>query len=103
MLRPFVFAPSVVDQLMVDMPTVQSGTYASGTITTAATADAVAKSADVLETAAEFTVQTTTPHRLGASLNLAIEDIAAVGQDNFESLLRQHISLAVSDELDDQC
>ena len=101
-LRPFVFAPSIIDQLMVDMPVVPSGTYASGTITTAATADAVAKSADVLETAAEFTVQTTTPHRIGASLNLAIEDIAAVGQDNFESLLRQHISLAVSDELDDQ-
>ena len=101
-LRPFVFAPSVVDQLMVDMPVVPSGTYASGTITTAATADAVAKSADVLETAAEFTVQTTTPHRIGASLNLAIEDVAAVGADNFEALLRQHISLAVSDELDDQ-
>ena len=56
----------------------------------------------MLETAASFTVQTTTPHRIGASLNLAIEDIAAVGQANFESLLRQHISLAVSDELDDQ-
>ena len=106
-LRPFVFAPSVVDRLMVDMPMVGSGTYASGTITTAATADAVPKggtgtTGDVPETAAAFTVQTTTPHRIGASLNLAIEDIAAVGQDNFESLLRQHISLAVSDELDDQ-
>ena len=106
-LRPYVFAPSVVDRLMVDMPQVGSGTFASGTITTAATADAVPKggsgtTGDVPETAAAFTVQTTTPHRIGASLNLAIEDIAAVGQDNFESLLRQHISLAVSDELDDQ-
>ena len=106
-LRPHVFAPSVVDKLMVEMPMVESGTYASGTITTAATADAVPKGAsgttgDVPETAAAFTVQTTTPHRIGASLNLAIEDIASVGQANFESLLRQHISLAVSDELDDQ-
>ena len=106
-LRPFVFAPSVVDRLMVDMPQVSSGTYASGTITTAATADAVPKggtgtTGDVPETAAAFTVQTTTPHRIGASLNLAIEDIAAVGQANFESVLRQHISLAVSDELDAQ-
>ena len=106
-LRPYVFAPSVVDKLMVDMPMVASGSYASGTITTAATASAVVKGAagttgDVPETAAAFSVQTTTPHRIGASLNLAIEDIAAVGQDNFESLLRQHISLAVSDELDDQ-
>ena len=106
-LRPYVFAPSVVDKLMVDMPMVASGTYASGTITTAATAAAVPKggsgtTGDVPETAAAFTVQTTTPHRIGASLNLAIEDVAAVGQDNFESLLRQHISLAVSDQLDNQ-
>ena len=106
-LRPYVFAPSVVDRLMVDMPTVESGTYATGTITTPTTAGAVPKggtgtTGDVLETAAVFTVTTTTPHRIGAALNLAIEDIAAVGQDNFESMLRQNISLAISDELDDQ-
>ena len=101
-LRPAVFAPSVVDKLMVEMPMVESGTYATGTITTAATADAVAKGADVPETAGAFTVQTTSPHRVGASLNLAAEDIAAVGQANFESVLRQHISLTLSDELDDQ-
>ena len=101
-LRPAVFAPSVVDKLMVEMPMVESGTYATGTITTDATADAVAKGADVPETAGAFTVSTTTPHRVGASLNLAAEDIAAVGQQNFESVLRQHISLVLSDELDDQ-
>ena len=106
-LRPYVFAPSVVDRLMVEMPMVASGTYASGTITTAATADAVPKggagtTGDVPETAAAFTIATTVPHRIGSSLNLAIEDIASVGQENFESLLRQHISLAMSDELDDQ-
>ena len=101
-LRPAVFAPSVVDKLMVEMPAVASGTYATGTITTSATADAVAKGADVPETAGAFTVSTTTPHRVGASLNLAAEDIAAVGQQNFEAVLRQHISLVLSDELDDQ-
>ena len=101
-LRPQVFAPSVVDKLMVEMPMVESGTYASGTISMSAAADAVAKSADVPEMAAAFTVQTTTPHRIGASLNLAVEDIAAVGQANFESVLRQHISLVLSDEMDGQ-
>ena len=101
-LRPAVFAPSVVDKLMVEMPMVESGTYATGTITTDATADAVAKSAEVPESAGAFTVTTTTPHRVGASLNLAAEDIAAVGQANFESILRQHISLVLSDELDGQ-
>ena len=106
-LRPFVFAPSVVSRLMVDMPEVPSGTFASGTISTAATAGAVPKGGsgtvgDVPESAAAFTVTTSTPHRIGASLNLSLEDIAAVGQQNFESLLREHISLAVSDQLDQQ-
>ena len=97
-LRPAVFAPSVADMLQIEMPMVGSGTYASGTITTSATAGAVPKggsgtTGDVPETAAAFTVSTTVPHRIGASLNLAIEDVASVGQENFESLLRQHISL----------
>ena len=101
-LRPMIFAPSIADKLMVEMPMVQSGTYATGTITTAATADAKKKGAEVPETAAAFTVETTTPHRIGASLNLAAEDIAATGQANFESILRQHISMGLSDDLDDQ-
>ena len=101
-LRPMIFAPSVVDQLSVQMPMVKSGTYATGTINSAATADAVAKGADVPETEAGFVVQTTKPHRIGASLNLAVEDIAAVGVGNFESILREHISLVLSDEIDSQ-
>ena len=60
-LRPMIFAPSIADKLMVEMPMVQSGTYATGTITTAATADAKKKGAEVPETAAAFTVETTTP------------------------------------------
>ena len=101
-LRPAVFAPSVADKLMIEMPQVESGTYATGTITTSVTADAVAKGSDVPQTDGAFTVSTTTPHRVGASLNLAAEDVAAVGAQNFESILRQHISLVLSAELDDQ-
>ena len=101
-LRPAVFAPSIADKLGIEMPAVGSGTYAVGTITTSATADAVGKSAEVPEMAGGFTVQTTMPKRVGASLNLAVEDVAAIGASNFESILRQHISLVLSDELDDQ-
>ena len=105
-LRPAVFAPSIASGLMIEMPMVGTGTYASGTIATSATADAVAKSgssdANVPETAAAITVQTTTPHRVGAGLKLTLEDVASVGQQNFESLLRDHISIVLSDELDDQ-
>ena len=101
-IRPAVFAPSVLPRLGVEMPRVQSGTYASATISTSTTADAVAKGANVPATAAAFTVKTATPKRVSAMLELALEDIAAVGQANFESALRENLSLALADELDDQ-
>ena len=37
---------------------------------------------------------------MGASLNLSAEDLASVGAGNFESLLREHVSLVLSDALD---
>ena len=105
-LRPQVFAPSVVDRLMLEMPMVESGTYATATISASLTAAAVPKgtttAGDVPETAATFTPTSTTPHRVGGSLLLSVEDIAAVGAGNFESILRQNISLVLSAELDDQ-
>ena len=101
-IRPAVFAPSILPRLGVEMPRVMSGTYASATISTSTTADAVAKGADAPDTAALFTVQTATPKRVAARLSLALEDIAAVGTASFESALRENLSLAIADELDDQ-
>ena len=49
-----------------------------------------------------MTVSTATPKRVSARLELTLEDIAAVGQANFESALRQNLAMALSDELDDQ-
>ena len=77
------------------------------TISTSITADAVPRggtgtTGDVPETAGAFTVQTTSAHRVGGSLLLAAEDIAQRGSIHFEAILRQHISLVLSDELDDQ-
>ena len=46
-LQPMIFAPSVASALRVEMPSVESGTFATGTLTQAATADAVAKGAEV--------------------------------------------------------
>ena len=101
-LRPAVFAPSIASRLMLDMPVVPSGTYATATLGTGVTADAVAKSAAVPDTAATWTPVSTNPHRVGAALDLSLEDIASVGAENFESILRQHISLVLADEIDDQ-
>ena len=101
-IRPAVFANSIAARLGIDMPRVASGTYATGTIATSQTADTKAKSAAIAATAGAITVATATPKRVSARLELTLEDIAAVGQANFESILRQNLSLALSDELDDQ-
>ena len=105
-IRPAVFANSIAPRLGIEMPRVDSGTYASATITTSQTAAAKHKSphadAAAVATAGAFTVTTATPKRISARLEIAIEDVASVGQANFESALRENLSLVLSDELDDQ-
>ena len=102
-LIPQVFAPSIAARLMVDMPQVPSGTFSTARVVHGTDpAAAVAKSAAVPEVASTWAVETTTPHRIGSALRLTLEDIATVGHAGFESMLRQHISLIMSDELDDQ-
>ena len=101
-IRPAVFANAVLPRLGVEMPRVMSGTYASATIGTSLTAGPKAPGAAQEATAASFTVTTATPKRITARLGIRIEDVAAVGQANFESILRENLSLVLSDELDDQ-
>ena len=101
-LRPAVFANSIAPRLGIEMPRVASGTYASATISTSQSAAALAKSAAAAGVAGAFTVATATPKRVSARLELTLEDIAAVGQENYESILRENISLVLSDALDTQ-
>ena len=101
-IRPAVFANSIATRLGVEMPRVVSGTYASATITTNLSAGAKAKGAVQDSTAAGFTVTSVTPKRISARLSIQIEDVAAVGQANFESTLRENLSLVLSDQLDQQ-
>ena len=101
-IRPAVFANSIATRLGVEMPRVVSGTYASATITTNLSAGAKAKGAVQDSTAAGFTVTSVTPKRISARLSIQIEDVAAVGQANFESTLRENFSLVLSDQLDQQ-
>ena len=101
-IRPAVFANAVLPRLGVEMPRVESGSYASATISTPLTAGSQAKGGVAESTAAAFTVTTVTPKRISARLSIRIEDVAAVGQENFESILRENLSLVLSDELDDQ-
>ena len=101
-IRPAVFANSIAPRLGIEMPRVASGTYASATISTSLTAGSKAAGAAAEATAAAFEVMSVTPKRISARLGIRIEDVAAVGQANFESILRENLSLVLSDELDDQ-
>ena len=101
-IRPAVFANSVLPRLGVEMPRVPSGSYASATISTSMTAASEAKGGVADSTAAVFTVSSVSPKRISARMSIRIEDIAAVGQANFESALRENLSLVLSDELDKQ-
>ena len=101
-IRPQVFAASIASTLGIEMPRVASGSYASATITTSLTAGSQAKGGAAQATAAGFTVSSVTPKRISARLGIRIEDVAAVGQANFESILRENLALVLSDALDDQ-
>ena len=101
-IQPALFAPSIVPRLGIDMPQVPSGTYATGTITTSATAAPKAKGDAIAATAQAITVATTGPKRVSARLELLLEDVAAVGTANFDAMCRENTSLALSDALDVQ-
>ena len=101
-IQPAVFAASIAPRLGIEMPRVPSGTYASATISTSLTAAAKEAGGAQEATAASFTVTSATPKRISARLGVRIEDVAAVGQSNFESVLRENLSLVLSDALDTQ-
>ena len=100
-IRPAVFAASIAPALGIEMPRVESGSYASATISTSLTAGAQVAGAEAHATAAGFTVTSVTPKRISARLGIRVEDVAAVGA-NFESVLRENLSLVLSDALDSQ-
>ena len=101
-IRPMIFANSIAPRLGIEMPRVASGTFASATITTALTAAAKDKGGVADSTEAGFTVSTATPKRVSARLSVRIEDVAAVGQANFEASLRENLAMVLSDALDVQ-
>ena len=101
-VQPFVFAPSIAPRLGIDMPSVPSGSYSEMTITTALPASPKAKGADADDAASALTPVTTAARRISARMTVTLEDVAQVGQANFESALRQNVSMALSDEYDDQ-
>ena len=101
-VQPFVFAPSIAPRLGIEMPSVPSGGYSEMTISTGLMVNPEPKGDPADGTAGALTSVTANPRRISARLSLAIEDIAMVGQANFEAALRMHVSMALSNSLDNQ-
>ena len=101
-LVPFIFSASVAEMLMIEMPQGPSGAYVSGTISTSVPADTLAKGGDAPNTAAAITATSVSPKRIASQLQIAIEDVAAIGSESFSAMLMAHTSMKVSSELDDQ-
>ena len=94
-IRPQIFARSVLPRIGVAMPRVPSGTFASATISTGLSAATFAKGGDAMSTAAVMTPTSTSPKRITGRLSIALEDVAAVGTENFESALRENLSMVM--------
>ena len=100
-IAPAVFADSLAPRLGIDLPTVESGTFSTATITTSLTAGAKSKDAAAESTAASLTTTTTTPKRITARLTMRAEDRALVGAADFDAALRSNLSAVLSAEFDD--
>ena len=101
-VTPFVFAESIAPRLGIDQPSVGSGGYSELTITTALPAAAKAKGGDADDTAGALTPLTANPRRISARMTVTLEDVAQIGQANFEAALRSNVSMALSDAYDTQ-
>ena len=99
---PAVFSESIAAQLAIDMPMVESGTYALPAITASLTASMEGKGDAVDSTAATIGVSTTTPHRLSGRMSIRLEDRAAIGAGDFEASLRENLRMVLAVALDNQ-
>lgn len=101
-VQPFVFAPSIAPRIGIEMPSVPSGSYSEMTISTSVPAAPKAKGDNADDTAGALTPTTAAPRRISARMSVTVEDVASVGQANFEAALRQNTSMRLSDEYDRQ-
>ena len=103
MVQPFVFATSVASLLGVEVRNVPTGTYSVPTISTApSTAAPKAKNTAADATAGAITVASATPKRIPATLSMAIENVAAVGTETYESGLQTALQGQVAHSFDNQ-
>ncbi|MXY17107.1 MAG: phage major capsid protein [Acidobacteria bacterium] len=101
-ISPYVFSESIAPMLGIDMPSAPSGSYSEPVITTALTAGVQPKGGTQESTAATIANRTAAPRRITGRLTLQLEDLAAFGNETYESALRQNLAAVLSDQYDRQ-
>ena len=94
-INQMVFPDGLAARLRVELKMVESGVFSTATITTGVPATAKAKSAAADATAGVLTATTSGVKRISASITMAEEDVATVGQTNYESALMEHVNLSL--------
>ena len=89
-LQPFVFSESIAPMLGIDMPEVSSGVYTEPRISVQLEAAAKTNGTSQSSTAATIVGVSAKPRRIVARLTVQLEDVAAFGNDSFETALREH-------------
>ena len=99
-VQPFIYKEGVAGFLGIDMPQVGGGTASHPVLTTGTPAGMKDKGAAADETAAAFTISTSTPKRVTGSFRVRVEDMALFPQ--LEDSLRRDIPMSLSNAVEEQ-
>ena len=99
-VQPFIYKEGVAGFLGIDMPQVGGGTASHPVLTTGTPAGMKEKGAAADETAAAFTISTSTPKRVTGSFRVRVEDMALFPQ--LEDSLRRDIPQSLANAVQEQ-
>ena len=99
-VQPFIYKEGVAGFLGIDMPQVGGGTASHPVLTTGTPAGMKKKGGAADETAAAFTISSSTPKRITGSFRVRVEDMAIFPQ--LEDSLRRDIPMSLSNAVEEQ-
>ena len=99
-VQPFIYKEGVAGFLGIDMPQVGGGTASHPVLTTGTPAGMKEKGGAADETAAAFTISSSTPKRVTGSFRVRVEDMAIFPQ--LEDSLRRDIPQSLSNAVEEQ-
>ena len=99
-VQPFIYKDGIAGFLGIDMPNAGSGVHSFPVLTTGTPAGMKAKGGTADETAAAFTVASSSPKRVTGSFRVRVEDMAVFPQ--LETSLRRDIPQSLANAVSDQ-